>query len=287
MILRGVVENHTWTETVSLGWDRSIGPAQPLYELAASSLLSKRKPPLLSPCPDTIRGGRAIKFQGSIEVHALALANRYFNAMKWHKWLFDRGADVCRPTNGIWRFHPFWQNHWDRPRPLARYLLCQILAWLFVLITCLCSAFVSYTTPNVGLGCRSFNHLLYAVLALAAACLRVPTVFVDAAKYPRWVLVARIAHTTVLWINAVVVLVGGSVLQFLGAFKTCWCAAGLLGGPDTLISMGANTLLAQSWARAVWVNMGYLSFGWVVVVALGALAVRLYISYTIRDAVDI
>ena len=282
-----MVENYTWAETEAMGWDRAIGPAYPLYELAAASLLTKRTLPLPSPCPDTLRGGRAVKFQGTIEVHALALADRYFNAVKWHKWLFDRGADVCRPARGIWRFHPFWQDHWARPRAARRYLLCQVLAWLFVLTACLFAAFVSFTTPKVVLGCRSFNHLLYAFLALVAACLRVPRCMVNAEKRPRLAMAARAAHRTVVWFNAVAVLVGGTALQLAGAYRTCWCAAGMFAGPDAIISMGRNTFYDQFWTSVVWMNVGYLAFGWVVLVALCALTVRLYISYTIMDAVDI
>jgi hypothetical protein len=83
------------------------------------------------------------------------------------------------------------------------------------------------------------------------------------------------------------VLIGGTVLQLVGAFQTCWCAAGFFAGKDTIISMGTNTFNDQFWAQVVWLNIGYIAYGWIVVVALCALAVRLYISYIIRDNLDI
>ena len=261
-ILRGVVENHTWTETEHMGWDLSIGPARPLYELAAASLVA-RKPaagPPPSPCPAAAAAGsRVLAFQGTIEVRALPLADRYGNSLRWHKWLFDRGADVCRPPRGLWRWHPFWPDHWARPRPHRRYWACQALAWLFVLFPCLCAALLAtppFLGPRLALGCRSLNHLLYAVLALAAASLRV---LVSAGGGPinphgphsrrsssssassrnsrRWRRVARWAYTALVWFNAVGVLMGGTVLQLVGAYDTCRCAAGLF---DRQAGAGSN-----------------------------------------------
>lgn len=226
-----------------------------------------------------------MKYQGTIEVHALPLADRYHNSLRWKKWLIDRGVDVCRPSRGIWRFHPFWVDHWTRPWPKTRYMICQTLAWSFVAFPCLCAGFVSFTTPNVGLGCRSANHIAYAGLALLAAWLRVFSG--DKDKRTGWKGVAWKVHQVVVWINAIVVMMGGTALQLMGAYRTCFCAAGFFATPETLISLGRNTFEQQFWAEAVWLNMAYLAYGWIVVVALAALVVRLYISYTIRGFLDI
>jgi hypothetical protein len=302
-----VVENHTWAETEKLGWDKSIGPAQPMYEFAAASLLSQDLPSPPSPYPNTVESTRAIKYLGSIEVKALPLHERYFNAIKWNKWLFDKGVDVCRPTKGVWKYHPFWLDHWVRPRPVLRYFVCQGLSWLFIAFPCVCAALrtcpirnftvyptnggestVSYTTPKVSLGCRSFNHLLYAFLALVTAALRVPKHFVDPSKRPRLFLFVSKLHILLVWFNAVVVFVGGTTLQLIGAYRTCWCAAGFFDlGPDSVIPLGVNSFLDQYWAKMLWFNIGYISFGGVVVAYMCALVVRLYISYTIRGALDI
>jgi hypothetical protein len=286
IIIRGVVENHTWVETENMGWDNSVGPARHLYELAASSILSQKFLPPPSPFPNTFKGSRAVKYQGTIEIKALPLADRYFNALRWNKWLFDRGVDVCRPTRWVWRFQRFWLDHWSKPHPMRRYWICQTLAWLFVLFPCLCAAFVSFTTPKVTLGCRSFNHLLYAFLTFITASLRVLKCGIDQ-KRARLHRAVRYVHQGLIWFNAVVVLIGGTVLQLVGAYQTCWCAAGFFARKDTIISMGTNTFADQFWAQAVWLNIGYIAYGWIVVVALCALAVRLYISYIIRDNLDI
>jgi len=286
VVLRGVVENHTFAETESMGWDRSVGPARPLYELAAASLVAE-KPALPSPCPNTLEGSRAVKYQGTIEVCAVSLADRYLNALRWNKWLFDRGVDVCRPPRGVLRYQLFWLDHWSRPHPKTRYAVCQALSWTFVLVPCLTAAFVSYTTPKVALGCRSANHLLYAALSLAVALLRVARVFVPARTRPHLARAVAAAHSTLLWGNAVGVVIGGTILQLAGAFHTCVCAAGLFARPDAVINLGANSSEHQYWARAVWLNVGYLAYGWVALVALVALAARLWISYSLREALDI
>jgi hypothetical protein len=285
VVLRGVVENHTWADVEGMGWDFCLGPARPLYEHAARALLSA---PLPSPSLDTLKGSRAFNFQGTIEVRSLGLPDRYFNALKWNKWLFDRGCDVCRPVRGVFRFNPFWKNYWERPHPKARYAVCQTLAWTFVLFPCLCAAFVSYTTPKVTLGCRSANHLFYAALALLVALVRVPKCFVDPTKRPRMRRFVEIVYHSLVWFNALGVLIGGTVLQLVGVYRTCWCAAGFFdNGPESIINMGTNTFEDQYWAGAVWLNIGFLAFGWIVVVAVFALAVRLYISYTVREVLDI
>ncbi|KAI5846804.1 hypothetical protein BZA05DRAFT_406672 [Tricharina praecox] len=269
-----------------MGWDRSVGPAKSLYEFIAASILSE-KLPLPSPCPNTFEGSRAIKYQGTIEVRTLSLADRYFNALKWNKWLFDRGVDVCRPSRGILRHQRFWPDHWSRPCPRARYTVCQVLSWTFVLFPCLTAAYISYTTPTVALGCRSANHLLYALLSLLVALLRVPRAFISATKRPLLARAAAAAHTTLLWTNVLIVLIGGTILQLVGAYRTCLCAGGIFAGPDTTFNLGTNSEEHQDWARAVWLNVGYLAYGWIVGVALVALVARLWISYELREALDI
>jgi hypothetical protein len=122
-------------------------------------------------------------------------------------------------------------------------------------------------------------------LALLAAWLRVFSG--DKDKRTGWKGVTWKVQQVVVWINAIVVMIGGTALQLMGAYRTCFCAAGFFATPETLISLGRNTFEQQFWAEAVWLNMAYLAYGWIVVVALAALVVRLYISYTIRGFLDI
>lgn len=49
----------------------------------------------------------------------------------------------------------------------------QILGWVCVAFPTRCAATISWTTPTVGLGCRSFTFLLYGILAFATAILHV------------------------------------------------------------------------------------------------------------------
>lgn len=46
-------------------------------------------------------------------------------------------------------------------------------AWMCIGFSSACATLISYTTPTVGLGCRSFNFTLYAILSLVIAWLSV------------------------------------------------------------------------------------------------------------------
>lgn len=316
VILRGVVENHTYQETKQIGWDRTrvLGPTTPRYELAAFSLMPYPPPPMASvlatvqedaEVPATvIEIPRPRLYSGTIEIKAVPLHRRYFNTMKWNRWLHSKGVDVRRPTKGAVARIPglamAWTD-WSTPRhhTKTRYLACQVLSWTFVLFPTLCAATISYTTPNVTLGCRSFNHLLYAALALLIAILRVPKDALEGdapavegdprtPKHPWTYRAVAFTYHTLLWANGLVVLIGGTTLQLIGGYRNCLCSASLFNlGPDSLILMSQNTFLQQFWARQMWVQMGLFAYGGVVAICMVGLAVRLYISYSIRAFLQI
>jgi len=104
------------------------------------------------------------------------LRERYSNALEWECWLTDIGLDTGLKNRVVAaRSH---QPTLDT-RAIAfkwfyaKYLVGQLVGWVTVAFFCGCAAIISYTTPTVGWGCRSFNHLMYAVFSLVVALLQV------------------------------------------------------------------------------------------------------------------
>lgn len=145
---------------------------------------------------------------------------------------------------------------------------------------------MSYTTPKVSLGCRSMNHILYASVALANALIRVLKDSLEQSGHTKsYNSVSAIYHFLV-WLNGVVILVGGSTLQITGVFNNCYCKAGIVDrGPNSWIPMSQNTFAHQYWARRVWLRVAYSAYGGVAAICVIALFVRLYIARAVRKGI--
>ena len=147
---------------------------------------------------------------------------------------------------------------------------------------------MAHTTPKVGVGCRTLNHLLYISTALLVALLRVAkdSLSDSDSRYGFYKLVTIIYHTFVT-LNAVLILIGGSLMQITGVFHNCRCLANLTRlAPDTVIIISQNTYEHQYWARVVWLRMACLAFGGVVGLSVCALFVRMRITRTVRRALS-
>ncbi|KAJ6489826.1 hypothetical protein C8R45DRAFT_901438 [Mycena sanguinolenta] len=96
--------------------------------------------------------------------------------------------------------------------------------------------FVAYTTPTVGLGCRSGSYLIYAVAATISWIILVLSSFFSHATMQRLerdpeghagilgalAVITRIAGKAIAITNAGW-LIASSILEDLGTFQTCWC----------------------------------------------------------------
>ncbi|KAF7345251.1 hypothetical protein MSAN_01901700 [Mycena sanguinolenta] len=96
--------------------------------------------------------------------------------------------------------------------------------------------FVAYSTPTVGLGCRSGSYLIYGVAATVSWILLVLSNFLSHATMQRLegdpergagilgalAVLMRIAGKAIAIANAGW-LIASSVLEDLGTFQTCWC----------------------------------------------------------------
>jgi hypothetical protein len=95
------------------------------------------------------------------------LRERSENTQKWREWLQDIGCG----EQGSPAKDPAFQGNasfWSKSWSLLRLLIEQTLAWVCIGMPCACAASISYTTPTVGLGCRSFTFLLYGICTLMA-----------------------------------------------------------------------------------------------------------------------
>lgn len=279
LIVRGVVENHGPKEFQDLGWDKQTEQTcLESYEMAAESLMRypKMRPPM-NPNPREL-------FGGSLECRGAPLYKRYWNSWYWVRWLHKNGVDISRPKEGIFSYDIFWvdwdskkTNHW------MNYLGAQVLSWLFVLYSCSCAAILSYTTPKVGLGCRSLNHILYASVALLNAVIRVLMDWLKETEHKRCYRIVTIIYHFFVWLNSVIVLIGGSMLQIAGIFNNCFCKAGVVDrGPNSLIPLSPNSYAHQYWAKKVWLRVAYGAYGGVAIIGLVVLFFRLHIAYVVR-----
>jgi hypothetical protein len=92
-----------------------------------------------------------------------------------------------------------------------------------------------------------------------------------------------VVYNLIVALNAIVILIGGSLMQMTGVFSNCWCLAGIPGQNDnSTIVLSTNTKEHQYWAKNVWLKIAYAAYGGVAVMSFAALAVREYITKTIR-----
>ncbi|KAG0639023.1 hypothetical protein HOY80DRAFT_1076085 [Tuber brumale] len=285
IILRGVIENHTIDELSKIGWDNQA--AQTLdqsYNTATKSLL-----PYPAPHPPMLLNRRDL-FSGNLECKGVPLHKRYRNTRNWVQWLHNNGVDISPPTEGIWSYRIFWLDWYLRHHQMAMYLAAQLLSWGFVLFSCVCATVLSYTTPNVGLGCRSVNHIIYASIALLNALTHVAKDTLEGSKdsrkqlkYPRTYQAVRVFYRTMTWVNAVFILIGGSVLQLTGVYQNCWCKAGIVGrNANSTVILSSNTYTHQYWAKASWLKVAYTAYGEVGLFCVIASCIRLYIARSVR-----
>ncbi|KAG0639022.1 hypothetical protein HOY80DRAFT_1046415 [Tuber brumale] len=256
------------------------------YDTAAKSLSPY---PVLHP-PMLLN--RRELFSGNLECNGVPLHKRYRNTRNRVQWLHNNGVDISPPAEGIWSYRIFWLDWYLRHHQTAMYLAAQLLSWGFVLFSCACATVLSYTTPKVGLGCRSMNHITYALIALLNAVTHVAKDTLEESKdtpkelkYPRAYQVVRVFYHTMTWVNAVFILIGGSVLQLTGVYQNCWCEAGIVGrNANSTVMLSSNTYAHQYWAKALWLKVAYTAYGEVGLFCVIALCIRLYIARGVRQS---
>jgi hypothetical protein len=246
---------------------------------------------------------REIKSLFTLSGTRVPLRKRYANALEWECWLTD--FSFFTPLRN-WRnknlkdYIPGMDDRVDATkyafgrRFYVKYLLGQLLGWTCVAFFCSCAAAISYETGTVGIGCRAFNHLLYAVLSAVTALLQVlrhkverPQPLEDEEqKAPGhvepsrnlWQRVQRnfVRNTYILFVSInAFVLVGGTIFNFAGVYNNCNCKH-LLAGPDYPLELTGFSTNDQSQADKIWNSTGFVAYIFAWCVCGVAVVIRMY-----------
>jgi hypothetical protein len=223
----------------------------------------------------------------------VSLRKRSDNAEKWRRWLKDIGCEEdgdtgsisddnsCEKGGNIVTTSPRQRSSRSWAWLSLKLLFKQTLAWLCVAIPCGCAATISYTTPTVGLGCRSFSHLLYGICTLLLSWFSVYRSQVG----NTYILSRRPNFLGVLYGIGVLVnffiLVGSTMFHLIGVFRNCRCNV-LFVSDDFLLQMSSNTALDVANAKKFWLPVGYIDFGFIWIVCTIAVACQLYMHYITR-----
>jgi hypothetical protein len=185
---------------------------------------------------------------------------------------------------------PFKQTPSPSPKPegflpklnlVLHLIVKQFAGWICVALPCACAASISYTTPTIGLGCRSFNHMLYGILTFfisIVAVIRAYLSYYDPNFTTR--VLFRALYIVGIGINNFV-LVFGTLFHLIGLYRSCVCAVLGVGG-DFLLQISAITALDVASAKKFWLPVGYMDFGFVWIVCCVAVGCRGYIHYHIN-----
>ncbi|KAI0910797.1 hypothetical protein F4823DRAFT_637240 [Ustulina deusta] len=131
---------------------------------------------------------------------------------------------------------------------------------------------VSYNTPRAGLSCRSVAYLVYAISQVCEMILWSLAARLRVRYGTRWSEAAPIAKhfcwygQVFVGFFAVFAAVGGTTLQLLGVYRTCFCQVPAiywpyLGGPDAYFPISTNSQTAIEVAEAWWTVTGSTSVG--------------------------
>jgi hypothetical protein len=167
----------------------------------------------------------------------------------------------------------------------AKFLVRQTAGWLTIAVFPACATLIAYNTPTIGLGCRSFTFLLYALLSLILAWL---LVFREAATHnpstSRAMNTLRaflsFLYGAIAFFNAFV-LVGGTTFHLVGLYRSCRCQL-LFGHSEALVVLSTGTELDVERARTYWISVGYVAFMFAWLVCMAAIGMREYITLNLK-----
>lgn len=241
-----------------------------------------------------------LAFSRSFELshRRVSLAQRYINRFEWNRWLWPiEHADHTKSSTTSASSQK--QNDLESPATTTsppkqnglfwfQFLIGQLAGWACVAFACSCAAVVSWTTPTVGLGCRSFNFVLYGVGTFFVALLHVICAREECLPTTKNHGLLRMVLLCIYWVVVVfnaAVLVIGTILHLSGAYRSCWCS-NIFTRDDTLLEFQRNTELAYNNAKRYWLVTGYVAFSFVWVVGSVTVAARKFIVWKIEQALD-
>jgi hypothetical protein len=248
--------------------------------------------------PDVARRAfRKVMDFGKGERAIVALRDRHVNNQFWGSWVEARDggakgfAEFAEGLRGdVW----FW----------VRFCGGQVMGWCCVAVACGAAGAIAWTTPTVGLGCRSFNFLLYGILAFVNGLLHVLCSWLsvrDKSKRadeqgrpggPGSRLSAKLTLAdgvrAVYWFlvfaNSMVMVVG-TLLHLVGVFRTCWCDR-LTWNDDTMIELNSKTPEAVQNANRYWISTSYVVFSIMTLACLPAVILRQVIARRMDEWIE-
>lgn len=212
------------------------------------------------------------------------LRHRYSNMVEWKRWLAgtDRSTGSIEHTNDH-APNEALPNKDFGGRFYCEFIFGQLVGWAFVTFFGCCAIVISYMTPTVGWGCRSFNHLLYIVLSLVLALLQVVRHWINATYASRSDLLTegvRWTYTLAVAVNAFVLL-GGTIFHFSGLYRSYGCSR-LFGPEDAIIQLATHTKAHVQNSQRYWYSTGYVAYCVAWAVCAIAVVLRQYIQVVLR-----
>jgi hypothetical protein len=159
------------------------------------------------------------------------------------------------------------------------------LSLLTLFTPCALAFTVSYTTPEIGISCRSATVLAYTCsqflltllwLGHSSPNLRQKRDMALRHKKKQWTKYVALWGVTGMYyfvgILAFCITLGGTIMQLVGVYRNCICKAGLYYGlPTTRNRSNARVKLstdteADRMAASIWLALGAAGIGWIVIV---------------------
>jgi hypothetical protein len=225
----------------------------------------------------------------------LPIRRRHHNAVKWQFWiktLTSTDRSFQQPEVPRTMDQPFWNS----------FLWGQTISWAIVGFACACAAAISYTTPTVGLGCRSFNHMIYGVGAFVVAWLWVGRYWLkeridhlaglppiqrdkeghglppaeDDLKGQLRLHRLRRSERIARWVYALfiawncLVIIAGSIFHLAGVWRSCRCTA-LFARSSAVLQLSPHTALDLANASKFWLPVGYVAFSGIWIISAKAI----------------
>jgi hypothetical protein len=175
---------------------------------------------------------------------------------------------------------------------LPTWLSITGLSIFLISVPCLLAFLTAYYTPRVGISCRTFAFLLYAVFQICqillwvwisvssktdiygtlhssthletsswtsrAGSIQNPSLFSTISYFTWW------SFTLLLGAGSIFISIGGTLMQIMGVYRNCLCAIPLrywqqLNGPNAWLTMGTNQAESIQNANTYWKGLGISS----------------------------
>lgn len=202
-----------------------------------------------------------------LDKRTLPLRHRMRNTKYWRTWVLENLKKEPSPS-----FLP--------------YFVGQIFSWIIVAFICACAAAISYNTPTIGIGCRSFSFLLYCSLAGIVALLMMLRDWVARKDKPdktQTEKFLRFIYAFLVGLNAFV-LIFSTIAQLVGLHRSCVCNH--FGPLSSLLELSTGSALAIDNAGKTWIPVGFVAYTGVWVVCGVAVSLRYYIASHIKEFLD-